>query len=124
MTSQSLKLYLRASGMPETIEQHQLGLDAAFAAGRASVAAQQAQPESALTDKEQIAKNKRDLLRQMQAQPERAPSENVAQDAFDAGFRCAAGWAQRDDLFADIDSPTYKKDRSAYIVAIKQGGQQ
>lgn len=35
--------------------------------------AQQAQPEPVLTDKEQIATNKRELLKQMQAQPERAP---------------------------------------------------
>jgi len=41
-------------------------------------------------------------------------------EAFDAGFRCAAGWAQRDDLFADINLPTYKKDRTKYLAALTQ----
>ena len=44
----------------------------------------------------------------------------VMQQAYRLGFLRCAGWAQRDDLFADVDSPTYKKDCQHDLSAIAQ----
>lgn len=41
------------------------------------------------------------------------------QQAHRLGFLRAAGWAQRDDLFADVDSPTYKRDRAEDLGRIR-----
>ena len=44
----------------------------------------------------------------------------LMQQAYRLGFLRCAGWAQRDDLFADVDSPTYKKDCQHDLSAIAQ----
>ena len=46
--------------------------------------------------------------------------KTVMQQAYRLGFLRCAGWAQRDDLFADVDSPTYKKDCQHDLSAIAQ----
>lgn len=38
-------------------------------------------------------------------------------DAYAAGWRNAARWANRDDLIADIGSPAYERDRDAALGA-------
>lgn len=38
-------------------------------------------------------------------------SMQLLQKAHELGFLRAAGWVQRDDLFSDVGSPTYRKDR-------------
>jgi len=45
-----------------------------------------------------------------------------AVDAFDAGWRMAAAWADRDDLLADMDSSAYKTERGAALAAHGKGG--
>ena len=41
------------------------------------------------------------------------------QEAHRLGFLRAAGWVQRDDLFADVNGPTYRKDRDHDLAQIK-----
>jgi hypothetical protein len=41
------------------------------------------------------------------------------QEAHRLGFLRAAGWVQRDDLFADVSSPAYRKDRDHDLAQIK-----
>ncbi len=49
-----------------------------------------------------------------------APSEAALQEAHRLGFLRAAGWMQRDDLFDDVASPAYRKDRDHDLAALAQ----
>lgn len=48
------------------------------------------------------------------------PSEDALSAAYEAGWRTAAGWAERDDLIADIGSPAYLADCAAALAAQEQ----
>jgi hypothetical protein len=59
---------------------------------------------------------------QPNAAPTAAPEQaGAVAKAYDLGFRCAARWAQRMDLFADVDSPAYKNDRSDDLMDLMLG---
>ena len=45
-------------------------------------------------------------------------ASNEAERLFDAGWVQAARWADRDDLLADMDSGTYKANRSVLIADV------
>lgn len=49
-----------------------------------------------------------------------APSEAALREAHRLGFLRAAGWMQRDDLFDDVASPAYRKDRDHDLAALAQ----
>lgn len=49
----------------------------------------------------------------------RADALKALQEAHRLGFLRAAGWVQRDDLFADVSSPAYRKDRDHDLAALK-----
>ncbi len=47
-----------------------------------------------------------------------AELERDAEKVFDVGFRLAATWANRYDLFPDVDSPEYKEERATLLAAM------
>jgi len=65
----------------------------------------------------QIAMQAAKWVRGQSAAPTPA-SQSDLQKAHELGFLRCAGWAQRDDLFADISSPTYRKDRDHDLATI------
>jgi hypothetical protein len=42
--------------------------------------------------------------------------------AYEAGWRTAADWAKRDDLYADISSPAYERDKANALVRAPEPG--
>lgn len=49
-------------------------------------------------------------------------SLRVLRSIFEAGWRTAANWMERDDLIADIGSPAYIHDRDAALSDLTGGG--
>ena len=52
------------------------------------------------------------------AQAPAVPDAAMLQHAYRRGFLRCAGWAQRDDLFADAGSPTYLKDQAHDLLQV------
>ena len=48
----------------------------------------------------------------------------LLQRSHELGFLRCAGWAQRDDLFADVGSPAYKKDRAHDLSTLAKGARE
>ena len=60
-------------------------------------------------------------VRALAAQPAAAVDEAVSR-AYDAGFRVAANWMERDDLHADCGSQAYAEDKAAALHAGQEVG--
>lgn len=58
------------------------------------------------------------------SKPQQLPDDAARAAVFDVGFRLAATWANRYDLFPDVDSPQYKEERAALLAAMaaQKGG--